>query len=117
MTDLADYAPGPDCLAAREKLLEGIMATWKQPKPKQPRPAAAPPPDTLIVIDIAIEKEAVGRLYVEWQKELAAKRAICEVASRDKTNPGDNYWLPEAKAKARWIVAANFVEMLEAAHR
>lgn len=68
-----------------------------------------------ILIDLDTEKAAVGRLYVEWQKELAAKNATVAYAAANHVSPGDNYWLAEAKAKARYIIAANFVEMLEAA--
>jgi len=69
----------------------------------------------LITIDIDQEKEAVARLYAAWQKALEAKRKMVAAAIETHTSPGNNYWLPEEKAKAKWIVAANFVEMLEAA--
>jgi len=69
----------------------------------------------LITIDIDQEKEAVARLYAAWQKELAIKRQMVADAIDHHAGPGNNYWLPEAMAKAKWIVAANFVEMLEAA--
>ena len=71
----------------------------------------------LITIDLDEERMAVGRLHAEWQKKLAAKQALLALAATQHTSPGDNYWLPEQKAKARWIVAANFVEMLEQARK
>lgn len=69
----------------------------------------------LITIDIDQEKEALARLYAEWQNQLAIKRQAVADAIASHVSPGNNYWLPEEKAKARWIVAANFVEMLEQA--
>lgn len=68
----------------------------------------------LLTIDLDQERMAVGKLYVEWQKALAAKTATVEYAAENHVSPGNNYWLEEAKARARWIVAANFLEMLEA---
>lgn len=67
----------------------------------------------LITIDLDQERDAVRRLYVELQKATAAKQAALAIANKTHSNPGDNYWQAEAKARARWIVAANFVEMLE----
>ena len=125
MTDLADHIPSPALIAARERFLQAAIDApyWNPPakkpnfNPKPKRAAPPPPPPDLLTIDLDQERQAVARLYAAWQEELAKKRALCEAASTDHTSPGDNYWLPEAKARARWLVAANFVEMLEGAHR
>lgn len=69
----------------------------------------------LITIDIDQEKEAVARLYAAWQEALAAKQQTLADAVASHASLGNNYWLLEQKAKAKWIVAANFVEMLEQA--
>jgi hypothetical protein len=71
----------------------------------------------LITIDIDQEKQAVDRLYAAWQEALVDKQKAIADAVASHASPGNNYWLPEQKAKAKWIVAANFVEMLEAARR
>lgn len=67
----------------------------------------------LITIDLDEERKAVHRLYVELQKATAAKSAALVVAHEAHSSPGGDYWQAEAKARAKWIVAANFVEMLE----
>jgi hypothetical protein len=70
----------------------------------------------LITIDLKLERAARDRLLVEWRKAKAAKDAAVAIASQNHTSPGDGYWQEEAKARARWVVAANFVEMLEDCH-
>lgn len=67
----------------------------------------------LVTIDLDHERMTAAKLYVEWQKALAEKRAIVEYAAENKVSPGNNYWLKEATARARWIAASNFVEVLE----
>lgn len=124
-----DLVPSPALIAAREKLIEAYIATpaekwnppykkpgWMTPRLPKPAPKAEVPTD-LLTIDLLLEKAAVGRLYVAWQGKLAEKSAVVQYAAEHKVNPGDNYWLEEAKARARYIVAANFVEMLEQARR
>lgn len=71
----------------------------------------------LLTIDLEIERAIADKLLNEWRKAKAAKDAALVVASQTKSNPGDNYWQAEAKARAKWIVAANFVDMLEDAYR
>ena len=115
MTDLGSYTPGQACIAAREALLEGIVATWPQKRPK-PKPVPEPPRD-LMMIDIEGERAAVARLFKAWQEALAEKVATVLYASQNKVDPGEHYWQAEAKARARWVIAANFLELLEAARR
>jgi len=122
---VADADPNSPSLAeARERFLQDCIDApyWNPPyrKPNfSPRPKAAPPPPppgNLITIDIDQERKAVARLYAAWQKELAARQQAIDDAVASHASPGNNYWLPEARARARWIAAANFVEMLEGSH-
>lgn len=69
----------------------------------------------LVTIDLDVERETVKRLWEKWQKAAAAKRAAIEEAVTSHTHLGNNYWLPEHEARARYVIAANFVDMLEAA--
>jgi hypothetical protein len=117
VNDLANYTPGPDCLAARERLLDGIMATWKRPVRKAKTPAPIATTSDLVTIDLSSERQAVARLYAAWQKELVNKQEATRQAAEAHSSPGDNYWAAEAKARAKWLAAANFVEMLEEARR
>jgi hypothetical protein len=113
---VADADPNsPSLVEARERLLKGIMATWPAPRAAVAIKALTQPVD-LITIDLELERAARDRLLVEWRKAKAAKDAALAIASQHHTSPGDGYWQEEAKARARWIVAANFVEMLEGSH-
>jgi hypothetical protein len=114
----------PEARAAQERHLEALIAApfWNPPYKKPnffPRPKRqAPPPapvSDLLTIDLEQERAARDRYYAKWQEELAKKIALVNLGNVNHTSPGNNYWLPEAKAKARWIIAANFVEMLEGA--
>jgi hypothetical protein len=69
----------------------------------------------LVTIDLDEERMAVSRLYATWQRELTAKQQAVADACINHASPGPNYWDPEAKARAKYLVAANFVEMLEQA--
>lgn len=71
----------------------------------------------LMTIDLDEERAAVGRLFADWQKELAAKVEAVEFSHVNRVSPGDHYWEAEAKARARWVVASNFVQLLEQARR
>lgn len=64
-------------------------------------------------IDLVQERQAVARLHAAWQAELAKKRALLDVAVRDHSSPGDNYWLPEHKARARYLAGAAVLDVLE----
>jgi hypothetical protein len=97
MTDLGTYTPGPDCLAARERLLEGIMATWPKFGPRKLVPKE-PPPSTEISDALKRAADASVEKYRRtWQHELAAKRAI----EAEPNTPPVNYWEPEHRARAR----------------
>lgn len=71
----------------------------------------------LVTIDLDEERGAVAKLYATWQRALAEKQDTIRYASEHKVAIGDGYWQAEAKARAKWVAAANFVEMLEEARR
>lgn len=111
MTDLADYTPGPALLAARQKLLEGIAATWKRPITRS-SPKAAPPSRHERVIDLDEAAAAVDRYTAEWAKARQTKVEIVEYSARTKTSPPNNYWVPEHQARGRLIAAMAVLEAL-----
>jgi hypothetical protein len=98
--------PGPELLEARQRLLDGIMATWS---PK--RPAASPRRPVFVITTEAIE--AVTARYGElWLKAHTAKAAQLALASATKASPGDGYWKAEHAARARYGTALALQEAL-----
>jgi hypothetical protein len=69
----------------------------------------------MISIDLDKERMAVERLHAAWQEERQRKQALLAECAANHTSPGPNYWEAEARARAKYTMAANFVEMLEKA--
>jgi hypothetical protein len=69
----------------------------------------------LIGIDLGKERMAVERLYAVWREERRRKMELLAECTANHTSPGSNYWEAEARAHAKYAMAANFVELLEKA--
>jgi hypothetical protein len=97
MPDLGTYTPGPDCLAARERLLEGIMATWPKFEPRKLVPKEQAPSTEISDAMIAAAEKAVVDRRAIWLRELKARRAI----EAELNTPPVNFWEKEFAARAR----------------
>jgi hypothetical protein len=95
----------PDLLAARERLLAGIMATWKQPKPKAAAVQLPPPPTTLDELRDGIGV-VITRCAVAYDKE---RKAELEMIATGLAMP-NNYWVPRRRAEQRLKAALVMLE-------
>ena len=95
----------PTLVAARERLLAGIMATW--PKPRSRSKPVAPAPDPLTA-----ELAALERLGATWRDERMKLNAIVADSVNSHTSPPNNYWVAERRAYQKLLVAAAVVAVL-----
>jgi hypothetical protein len=104
VNDLAAYTPGPECLAARKRLLEGIMATWpKRAPPVAKRPQPQPQfRDTFRAAVAAVIDRAAGCVKHERDVERAM------IATRQPMP--NNYWLRRRRAEQRLAAAMAMLE-------
>lgn len=102
---MSDAPITPTLLAARERLLEGIVATWPSSRQK-----VAKPKRNLVVIDLDAERAKVEELRLKWQREVVKKEAMLAAG----TTPGHNYWETEHRARVQYILAAGLLDQLEA---
>jgi len=103
MTDFS-----PELLAAREALLQGIMATWKKPPDFTGRlQQALVRPVYPITIEAAMKAaEHYGELWLEAHRE---KQAILDAGTAGKI---DGYWKREHRAKALYATSLLLLEAL-----
>jgi hypothetical protein len=88
----------PDLLAARQRLLDGIMATWTPPAAK--KVARHSRPLTVRELRDALEQKATVLAEKARKARDDERRAINDIVAAKGSMP-NNYWLPRHMAAAR----------------
>jgi hypothetical protein len=98
---MADFSP--ELLAARERLLDGIVSTW----PIKASPAPLVRPTYPITIEAAAA--AAERYRRQWQDALAEKDAVVASGTAGRV---DGYWKREHRSRALYAGALLLLEAI-----
>lgn len=112
---LAEMVPTPTLLAAREALLEGIVAAGKLGGGKKSKNVAdvyEGPYVSQREINIQAAKNVAERHRVAWEKAKADKDAMIADAVATKTNLPNNFWLEEHRARALYGSTLAYLEAI-----